>query len=87
MMPNQKEGADCPMRAIALLSWSRTLPRLMAERTPRGIPITSEKMKAASPSCRVGHRRPRMESMTGRCSLIDRPKSPLNTSLMNMRYC
>ena len=53
MIPNQKTGADCPIRATTFPTASRIVPRLTAEKMPKGTPTTMEKIKEAKPSCRV----------------------------------
>ena len=45
IMPSQKEGADCPIRATSLPTRFSAVPRLTEERIPSGIPTTMENKK------------------------------------------
>jgi hypothetical protein len=66
--PSQKTGADCPIRDNTFADVSSRDPRRTAERTPRGIPTTTEKRKETTPNWRVAGSRSLMASMTGRPS-------------------
>ena len=53
-MPTQKMGNACPSSANVLPAKSHTLPRLTADSTPSGMPISVEIMYAATASRSVG---------------------------------
>ena len=86
IIPNQKGGVDCPSNATTLPTWSQRLSRLIEDSMPRGMPTTSEKIKAAKPSCRVAGRRLMMMSVTGCLSITELPKSRVKASPRKMAY-
>ncbi len=53
MIPSQKFGVDSPPSPIRLAAWSHQVPRLTADSTPAGTPISRAKANAIAPSCSV----------------------------------
>ena len=87
MMPNQKGGADCPIRATNFPNASIMVPRFTADKMPNGTPINNEKVKATAPNSSVAGARSITTSVTGRPSLTDSPKSPRKAPFRKMPYC
>ena len=55
-MPRKKVGADCPIRARPIATWSTRVLRRMAEKRPIGTATRAARTKAVSPSSSVAHR-------------------------------
>ena len=86
IIPSQKVGMACPDIARTLPTESRRDPRLVAERTPKGTPVTTENKNAAAASRRVLGSLSKIMPLTGRRSRIDVPISPRTASLTNIQY-
>ena len=72
---------DTPSTAPTRITPSAALPVHFAEISPRGIPSTNEKSRAAVTSSIDAGARSLMSDSTDWCVWIDVPQSPLSTPL------
>ena len=74
--PHQKIGIEKPISAVPMIAWSNHEPRLMAAKTPAGMPSTMAKMMAQSDSSSVAGNSSRNCDSTESFVEIEVPKSP-----------
>ncbi len=77
--PHQKIGMEKPISAVPMMIWSNIEPRLMAAKTPAGMPSTMAKRMAQSDSSSVAGNSSRNCDSTESLVVIDVPKSPRST--------
>lgn len=76
MSPSQNVATDCPSATSVSVTWSISVPRRTAARTPTGMPISTTMAIAVAASWAVAPRRPSTRPSAGSPWNSDTPKSP-----------
>ena len=87
MMPSQKFGVEMPNSAAPFAAQSAGVSFFTAERMPSGTPINTAMTKAIDASWKVTGSLARMSSLTGTRMRQEKPKSPVSTLPIQIRYC
>ena len=86
-MASQNSGSARPRPEMLVIAESTRLWRLIAEKTPSGMPISKDSSNAITVSSMVSGRRSPMDLAISRWSVRERPRSPRNALPSQPRYC